>query len=127
MDSQILIVDDDPDILRLLKDNLELDGYRVRAASTGKEAFSLFEQCSPDIIILDLGLPDMDGVQVCGLIRQNSAVPIIMLTARDRGQDRILGLAAGADGYLVKPFDYRELSASVRAHLEPGPPSGFPD
>ena len=114
---QILLVDDDPDILRILKDNLELDGYRVAAASTGKEALKVFEQANTDLIVLDLSLPDLDGIQVCRSIREKSDVPIIMLTARDRLPDKVLGLESGADDYLVKPFDYLELAARIKACL----------
>lgn len=117
---RILVVDDDPDILRVLKDNLELDGYEVCLASTGREALGLFEKCGPSVIILDLSLPDIDSIQVCRLIKSMSSVPIIMFTARDRRIDRALGLEAGADGYLVKPFDYLELAGKIRACEERG-------
>jgi len=114
---QILVVDDDPDILRILRDNLELDGYRVFTASTGKEALQLFERVPVGLIILDLSLPDIDGIQVCRSIREKSNIPIIMLTARDRLPDKVLGLETGADDYLVKPFDYLELAARMKACL----------
>jgi DNA-binding response OmpR family regulator len=118
---QILLVDDDPDILRILKDNLELDGYQVRTATTGREALQLFGQGGCDLVILDLSLPDIDGIQVCRSIREKSPTPIIMLTARDRVPDKVLGLETGADDYVVKPFDYLELSARVRACLRRRP------
>ncbi len=113
----ILLVDDDPDILRILKDNLELDGYRVSTASTGREALKQFERSDTGLVILDLFLPDVDGIQVCRSIREKSDVPIIMLTARDRVPDKVLGLESGADDYLVKPFDYLELEARIKACL----------
>ncbi|HMK35380.1 MAG TPA: response regulator transcription factor [Desulfomonilaceae bacterium] len=113
----ILIVDDDADILRILKDNLELDNFSVVTASTGKEALQCFERFSVALMILDLSLPDIDGIQVCRLIRDKSPVPIIMLTARDRVPDKVLGLESGADDYIAKPFDYLELSARIRACL----------
>lgn len=113
----ILLVDDDSDILRILRDNLELDGYKVCAASTGKEALRLFESVRAVLIVLDLSLPDIDGIQVCRSIREKSNVPIIMLTARDRLPDKVLGLETGADDYLVKPFDYLELAARIKACL----------
>ena len=113
----ILLVDDDPDIIRILKDNLELDGYRVITASTGKDALNQFERADTGLIVLDLSLPDVDGIQVCRLIREKSAIPIIMLTARDRVPDKVLGLESGADDYLVKPFDYLELAARIKACL----------
>jgi DNA-binding response OmpR family regulator len=118
MDSRpILVVDDDPDILKILQDNLELDGYRISIATSGKEALRAFEELAPQLIILDLTLPDIDGIQVCRRIRDKSDVPIIMLTARDRISDRVLGLESGADDYVPKPFDYLELSARIKARL----------
>jgi DNA-binding response OmpR family regulator len=115
--ARILLVDDDPDILRILKDNLELDNFRVIRAMTGKEALQCFEKYSIALIVLDLSLPDIDGIQVCRLIREKSSVPIIMLTARDRVPDKVLGLESGADDYMAKPFDYLELVARIRACL----------
>jgi DNA-binding response OmpR family regulator len=114
---RILVVDDDPDILRILRDNLELDGYEVFTASTGKEALKLFERVPARLIVLDLSLPDIDGIQVCRSIREKSNIPIIMLTARDGLPDKVLGLESGADDYLVKPFDYLELAARIKACL----------
>jgi len=115
--SRILLVDDDVDILRILEDNLKLDGYEVTAASTGRAALKSFSQTKPDMVILDLTLPDVDGIQICLSIREKSDVPIIMLTARDRIPDKVLGLETGADDYMVKPFDYLELAARVKACL----------
>lgn len=114
---RILVVDDDPDILKILKDNLELDGYEVATASAGKEALHSFETFEPALLVLDLGLPDIDGIQVCRAVRQKSDVPIIMLTARDRVADKVVGLECGADDYLVKPFDYLELAARIKVCL----------
>ena len=113
----ILLVDDDPDILRILKDNLELDGYNVAVSSTGKDALQVFDKARPGLIILDLSLPDIDGIQVCRCIRDKSSVPIIMLTARDRVPEKVLGLESGADDYMSKPFDYLELAARIKALL----------
>jgi DNA-binding response OmpR family regulator len=113
----ILVVDDDQDILRILKDNLELDGYRVCTAATGKQALDLFQEVSPRLVLLDLSLPDIDGIQICRVVRARSGVPIIVLTARDRVPDKVLGLESGADDYLVKPFDYLELAARMRVCL----------
>jgi DNA-binding response OmpR family regulator len=115
--SRILLIDDDADILRILEDNLELDGFKVSSASTGREALDLFQQAEPDLVILDLTLPDIDGIQICLSIREKSDVPIIMLTARDRIPDKVLGLETGADDYIVKPFDYLELAARIKARL----------
>lgn len=113
----ILLVDDDADILRILKDNLELDGYDVAVATSGKEALQAFDRTRPGLIILDLSLPDIDGIQVCRRIRDTSLVPIIMLTARDRVPEKVLGLESGADDYMSKPFDYLELAARIKALL----------
>jgi len=114
---RLLLVDDDQDILKILKDNLELDGYRVITSSSGKEALSLFEKEEIDLIVLDLMLPDMDGIQVCRAVRTRSHIPIIMLTAKDGLTDKVLGLESGADDYLIKPFDYLELEARIKACL----------
>lgn len=114
---RVLVVDDDDDILRILKDNLELDGYSVETVETGREALEASERSAFDLIVLDLALPDVDGIQVCRLIREKSDIPIIMLTARDRVPDKVLGLETGADDYLVKPFDYLELAARIKACL----------
>ncbi len=113
----ILVVDDDPDILRILKDNLEWDGYAVLTAGGGQEALSVLDRQKPDLVILDLSLPDIDGIRVCRMIRTKSDTHIIILTARDRVPDKILGLESGADDYVVKPFDYMELAARIKAQL----------
>lgn len=110
-------MDDDQDILRILKDNLELDNYQVITARTGKDALQCFDKYSIDLIVLDLSLPDVDGIQICRSIREKSSVPIVMLTARDRVPDKVLGLESGADDYMAKPFDYLELAARIRACL----------
>lgn len=114
---RVLVVDDDEDILRILKDNLELDGYGVETVTSGRKALDSFDRLPADLIVLDLALPDIDGIQVCRLIREKSDVPIVMLTARDRVPDKVLGLESGADDYLVKPFDYLELAARIKACL----------
>ncbi len=114
---RILLVDDDRDILKILKDNLELDGCKVFTATTGKEALRSFQDYAVELVILDLSLPDVDGIQVCRLIREKSDIPIIMLTARDRVPDKVLGLESGADDYMAKPFDYLELAARIKACL----------
>ena len=117
---KILVVDDDIDILTIVKDNLELDGYEVFTATQGKEAIAIFEKEAIDLIILDLMLPDMDGILVCRATRTNSHVPIIMLTAKDSVSDKVLGFESGADDYIVKPFDYLELAARIKARLRRG-------
>jgi len=113
----ILVVDDDHDILTIIKDNLKLDGYEVFTATLGKDAISILKEESIDLMVLDLMLPDMDGIQICRVTRANSHVPIIMLTAKDGVSDKVLGLESGADDYLVKPFDYLELAARIKARL----------
>ncbi len=113
----ILVVDDDPDILTIIKDNLELDGYEVFTAALGKEALCILKKEAINLIILDLMLPDMNGIQICRTTRASSHVPIIMLTAKDSVSDKVLGLESGADDYIVKPFDYLELAARVKAQL----------
>lgn len=113
----ILVVDDDPDILTILKDNLELDGYMVYTATLGNDALSLVDETTPDLVVLDLMLPDLDGIQVCRKIREKHDLPIVLLTARDGLSDKVLGLDSGADDYIVKPFDYLELAARIKACL----------
>jgi DNA-binding response OmpR family regulator len=113
----ILIVDDEPNIIELARLYLERDGYKVEAVTNGQDALSQHGTLSPDLIVLDLMLPDIDGLDVCRQIRANSAVPILMLTARREDVDKIVGLELGADDYLTKPFNPRELVARVRAVL----------
>ena len=113
----ILVVDDDPDILTIIQDNLILDGYAVLTADTGAAALEQTQAHIPDLVILDLMLPDMDGLQVCRILRGKTQVPIIMLTAKDGVSDKVLGLETGADDYMVKPFDYLELAARIKVRL----------
>ncbi len=112
----ILIVEDEKKIADIVRGYLEKEGYRVRHAADGEEALRLMKE-QFDLIILDLMLPDMQGEELCGIIRQHSDVPVIMLTARSGEEDRIKGLGIGADDYVVKPFSPRELVARVKAHL----------
>lgn len=116
-DPLILIVDDEPQILRALKTILAANHFRVQAAATGEQALVLAAAQEPDIIILDLTLPDMDGTQVCEQIREWSAVPIIVLSVRDSEKDKVLALDKGADDYLTKPFGIEELMARIRVAL----------
>lgn len=111
----VLVVDDDPLIVKTLQRNLELEGYGVVTAESGTPALALVPEV--DLVILDLNLPGLDGVEVCRRIRYSSEVPVLMLTARDQIDDRVEGLDAGADDYLVKPFAAEELLARVRALL----------
>src|SRR3989441_2224223 len=113
----ILAADDDPQLLRLITRNLQLEGYDVLAASDGQQALELIENNSPDLVLLDVMMPRMDGFTVCYRVREFSAVPIIIITARGQDQDKVRGLDLGADDYLTKPFSVDELLARVRAVL----------
>lgn len=115
--STILAVDDEPHVLRLLKANLESSGYKVLTAQNGEEAVEAVARESPDLVILDLMLPKMDGYAVCRRIREFSAVPVIMLTARSAEVDLVHGFGVGADDYLTKPFSITELLMRVQAVL----------
>lgn len=117
MNELILVVDDEPKIMRLARDYLEQSGFRVLPAGDGPSALAAARQEKPDLIVLDLNLPGMDGLDVCRALRRESNVPIIMLTARVEETDRLIGLELGADDYIVKPFSPRELVARVRAVL----------
>ncbi len=117
MNGTILVVDDEPQITRLAQDYLARDGFRVFVAGDGSAALALFRREQPDLVVLDLNLPVMDGLEVCRILRRTSDVPIIMLTARAEETDRLIGLELGADDYIVKPFSPRELVARVRAVL----------
>ncbi|HZT53055.1 MAG TPA: response regulator, partial [Gaiellaceae bacterium] len=113
----ILLVDDEESVQKLLTYPLERDGYRVVHARDGAEALARFEEEPIDLVVLDVMLPKLDGLEVCKQLRSASFVPIIMLTARDDEVDKVLGLELGADDYLTKPFSPRELVARVRAIL----------
>lgn len=117
MNELILVVDDEPKIVRLAQDYLERGGFRVQAVGDGKSALAAARQTRPDLIVLDLNLPELDGLDVCRTLRRESDVPIIMLTARVEETDRLIGLELGADDYIVKPFSPRELVARVRVVL----------
>ncbi len=113
----LLLVDDESKIVRVARDFLEHAGFTVLAAGDGRSALAAVRSAKPDLIILDLGLPDMDGLDVTRAIRRDSTVPIIMLTARGAEADKLVGLELGADDYVTKPFSPRELVARVRAVL----------
>ena len=117
MNGTILVVDDEPRIVKQAKDYLEKGGFRVVTAADGTTALAVARHERPDLIVLDLNLPGMDGLDVCRALRRKSDVPIIMLTARVEETDRLIGLELGADDYVVKPFSPRELVARVRAVL----------
>jgi DNA-binding response OmpR family regulator len=114
---KILIVDDDPNICELIALYLNKEGHDTKQALSGRRALTEFSAYSPDLVLLDLMLPEMDGYQVCGEIRKISGTPIIMLTAKGETFDKVLGLELGADDYIVKPFDPKELVARVKAVL----------
>ena len=111
----ILVVDDEPTLRETLVDALEAEGFRVVAAADGREALTRFRAERPDLVLLDLMLPELSGIEVCRIIRAESGVPIVMLTAKDSELDKVVGLELGADDYVTKPFSLRELSARIRA------------
>lgn len=117
MPKKILIVDDDPNILELLRLYLQNEGFELVLASDGSSALALFKQEKPDLILLDLMLPVINGREVCRMLRRESPVPIIMLTALDTTEDKLKGFEMGADDYIVKPFDPLEAVARVKALL----------
>ena len=117
MNETVLVVDDEPKIVKQARDYLEKSGFRVVEAADGKTALARARHERPDLIVLDLNLPGMDGLDVCRALRRKSDVPIIMLTARVEETDRLIGLELGADDYITKPFSPRELVARVRAVL----------
>jgi two-component system response regulator MprA len=123
---RLLVVDDDRGLRDVLRRTLSLSGYEVRLAEGGAEALAEVSSAVPDAMVLDIGLPDIDGLEVCRLLRrEGNRLPILMLTARDAVSDRIDGLDAGADDYLVKPFDIDELKARIRALLRRSGDGGF--
>jgi DNA-binding response OmpR family regulator len=113
----ILVVDDEPKIVQIARDYLEHAGFSVLAAGEGKSALDMARSAKPDLVILDLGLPGLDGLDVTRALRKNSSMPIIMLTARSEETDKLVGLELGADDYITKPFSPKELVARVRAVL----------
>ena len=117
MKEKILVVDDEREIVKLVRAYLEQAGFRVVTASDGQEGLTVFRHEKPDLVVLDLSLPRIDGLDVCRTIRRESNTPVIMLTARVEEQDRLIGLELGADDYIVKPFSPREVVARVRAVL----------
>ena len=122
----ILVVDDEPKIVDLARDYLEHAGFAVRTAADGEAALGVVRREQPDLVVLDLGLPGLDGLDVTRRIRRDSNLPVIMLTARDDELDKLLGLELGADDYLTKPFSPRELVARVRAVLRRADTRGEP-
>jgi two-component system response regulator MprA len=123
-DPRVLVVEDDEEIAQVLQRSLRLDGYEVRLAADGETALAEASAYHPDLVILDLGLPRLDGIEVARRLRAGDDVPILMLTARDAVESRVEGLDSGADDYLVKPFERQELLARLRALLRRRPPRG---
>ena len=122
----ILVVDDEPKIATLARDYLEHAGFAVVTAGDGQTALTTVRQRRPDLVVLDLGLPGLDGLDVTRQLRHDSSIPIVMLTARDDELDKLLGLELGADDYITKPFSPRELVARVRAVLRRAAVRGHP-
>src|SRR3954453_21394975 len=121
---RVLVVEDDVDIAGVLRRSLDKEGYDVRVAGDGQAALAQAAIFEPDAVVLDLGLPKLDGVEVCRRLRADGDVPILVLTARDAVESRVEGLDSGADDYLVKPFERQELLARLRALLRRRPPRG---
>ena len=121
---RVLVVEDDADIADVLRRSLRNEGYEVKTSADGVEALDVAAGFVPDLVVLDLGLPRLDGVEVCRRLREEGDVPILMLTARAETEDRVTGLDSGADDYLVKPFERQELLARIRALLRRRPPRG---
>ena len=124
---RVLVVDDDAKTVDLVRLYLNRDGYRVLTAYDGAEALRLAREANPDLIVLDLMLPGIDGFEICGTLRKESDVPIIMLTAKTTDEDKLTGLGLGADDYVTKPFSPRELAARVRTVLRRLPGERGPD
>jgi DNA-binding response OmpR family regulator len=121
---RVLVVEDDESIADVLRRSLRAEGHEVMSAGDGAEALTLAEQFVPDLVVLDLGLPRLDGLEVCRRLRAESDVPILILTARTETDDRVQGLDSGADDYLPKPFEREELLARIRALMRRRPPRG---
>ncbi len=113
----ILVVDDEPTLRETVAEALDADGFRVVTAADGREALAQFREHRPELVVLDLMLPELSGVEVCRILRRESGVPILMLTAKSSEIDKVLGLELGADDYVTKPFSLRELTARIRALL----------
>ncbi len=117
MTEKVLVVEDEPTLVETLEYNLSRQGYEVLTAMDGHEALAIAREEHPDLVVLDLMLPGIDGMEVCRVLRQEMSVPILMLTARDEEVDKVVGLEVGADDYMTKPFSMRELMARVKALL----------
>jgi DNA-binding response OmpR family regulator len=122
--ARVLVVEDDAEIADVLRRSLRQEGYEVKTSADGVDALDVASGFVPDLVVLDLGLPRLDGIEVCRRLRAEGDVPILMLTARAETEDRVGGLDSGADDYLVKPFERQELLARIRALLRRRPPRG---
>ena len=120
----ILVVDDEPQITRVLRTSLSAQGYDIRVANSGEMALEIMKDWSPNLIITDLSMPSVDGIQLCRTVRATSRVPIVVLSVRDKEQQKVEALDAGADDYVTKPFGMNELLARVRANLRRVPMDG---
>jgi two-component system response regulator MprA len=120
---RILIVDDDPEIVNFVRTGLVYEGYTVDAAASGTEALARAREKAPDLVVLDVMMPGLSGIEVAKRLRQAGSVPILMLTAKGTTADKVAGLESGADDYLVKPFDFEELLARIRALLRRNQPA----
>lgn len=128
MSKRILVVDDEKNIVDILNFNLSKEGYEVYTSYDGQSALDTYEKCSPDLMLLDVMLPKIDGFEVCRRIRANDKMtPIIMLTAREEETDKVLGLDLGADDYVTKPFSIREVAARIKANMRRSPERGGVD
>ncbi|MBM3945460.1 MAG: response regulator transcription factor [SAR202 cluster bacterium] len=127
MSQKVLVVEDEVNLLEAVKYNLEREGFTVLSATDGEQGLEIAHASKPDLVILDVMLPKMDGLEVCRLLRKQSSVPVLMLTAKAQEVDRVVGLEIGADDYVSKPFSMRELMARVRALLRRARASGSTD
>lgn len=123
MKAKVLIIEDDQGILKFLRRGLTYEGYEVAIAEDGEQGLELAQEENPDLVILDLMLPGIDGLEVCRRLRADGEVPILMLTAKDETNDRVTGLDMGADDYMVKPFEFKELLARIRALMRRAQPT----
>lgn len=121
---KILVIEDDPDIMTILKAQLILDKFEVQGASTGEEGLELFKSWGPDLVVLDMNLPDIDGLDVCARIREFSDAPVVAVTARDSISDKLRGFQFGVDDYVTKPFEYLELKARIDVCMRRGASHG---
>jgi DNA-binding response OmpR family regulator len=117
MEKTVLVTDDDRDIVRLITESLKFEQFQVIPAYSGKEALSILKENKIDFVVLDIMMPEMDGLEVCRNIRSEYNIPILLLSARNRDMDKIIGLEIGADDYMTKPFSIQELSSRIKAHF----------